>query len=89
MYKNKVSLKIKLRKLTPEATRKKIQTLKKLDSNGGDIGKHRRLMGVRCCVCDVSAEDVVEGEALRQTILSEMSEASYERQQKTSILTHL
>lgn len=91
MYNNKVSLKIKLRKLTPEATRKKkkIKTLKKLDSNGGDIWKHRRLMGVRCCVCDVSAEDVVEGEALRQTILSEMSKASYERQQKTSILTHL
>lgn len=46
-------------------------------------------MGVRCCVCGVSAEDVVEGEALRQTILSEMSKASYERQQETSILTHL
>lgn len=44
---------------------------------------------MRCCVCNVFAEDVVEGEALRQTILSEMSKASYERQQETSILTHL
>lgn len=38
---------------------------------------------------NVSADDVVEGEALRQTPLSEMSKASYERQQKTSNLTHL
>lgn len=70
-----------------------VKMLKEKWAQSGDIlGNTRRMAGapfVDVFKMNVYAGDVVEAEALEQTPLSEMSKASYGRQQETDNLTPL